>query len=167
MPHALIVEDDANSAAMLAEVVTAEGYSTATAGSLRDARRQLSFRPPDVVLLDLTLPDGSGMDLFESIDRKDCEIVLITGNASLETSIQALRLDTGLGHMAAALDVPTISLYGPTLPGKVGAYGKAQVHLCASGPGAGSGDRNKPCFAGLEAVHVATALDALLLEEGQ
>jgi len=92
VPHALIVEDDANSAAMLAEVVTAEGYSTATAGSLRDARRQLSFRPPDVVLLDLTLPDGSGMDLFESIDRKDCEIVLITGNASLETSIQALRL---------------------------------------------------------------------------
>src|SRR5690606_9782074 len=92
VPHALIVEDDADSAAMLAEVVTAEGYSTATAGSLRDARRQLSFRPPDVVLLDLTLPDGSGMDLFESIDRKDCEIVLITGHASLETSIQALRL---------------------------------------------------------------------------
>jgi len=92
VPHALIVEDDANSAAMLAEVVTGEGYSTATAGSLRDARRQLSFRPPDVVLLDLTLPDGSGMDLFESIDRNDCEIVLITGHASLETSIQALRL---------------------------------------------------------------------------
>jgi DNA-binding NtrC family response regulator len=92
VPHALIVEDDANSAAMLAEVVTAEGYSTATAGSLRDARRQLSFRPPDVVLLDLTLPDGSGMDLFDSIDREDCEIVLITGHASIETSIQALRL---------------------------------------------------------------------------
>lgn len=78
-----------------------------------------------------------------------------------------VAVDTGLGHMAAALDVPTISLYGPTLPGKVGAYGKGQVHLCASGPGAASGDRNKPCFAGLEAVHVATALDALLLEESQ
>jgi heptosyltransferase-1 len=78
-----------------------------------------------------------------------------------------VAVDTGLGHMAAALDVPTISLYGPTLPGKVGAYGKGQVHLCASSPGAGGGDRNKPCFAGLEAVHVATALDALLLEESQ
>ena len=76
-----------------------------------------------------------------------------------------VAVDTGLGHMAAALDVPTISLYGPTLPGKVGAYGKGQIHLCASGPGAGSGDRHKPCFAGLDANRVATELDALLLAQ--
>ena len=74
-----------------------------------------------------------------------------------------VAVDTGLGHMAAALDVPTISLYGPTLPGKVGAYGKGQIHLCASGPGAGSGDRNKSCFDGLDAQHVGTQLEALLL----
>ncbi|MGD9942055.1 MAG: sigma-54-dependent transcriptional regulator [Burkholderiaceae bacterium] len=93
MPHALIVEDDPNSADMLAELVAAEGFSTATAGSLHDARQQFVFRQPDVVLLDLSLPDGSGMELFESLDRNEsCEIVLITGHASLETSIQALRL---------------------------------------------------------------------------
>ncbi|MBN9429954.1 MAG: sigma-54-dependent Fis family transcriptional regulator [Burkholderiales bacterium] len=93
MPHALIVEDDPNSADMLAELVAAEGFSTATAGSLHDARQQIAFRQPDVVLLDLSLPDGSGMELFESVDRgESCEIVLITGHASLETSIQALRL---------------------------------------------------------------------------
>ena len=74
-----------------------------------------------------------------------------------------VAVDTGLGHMAAALDVPTISLYGPTLPGKVGAYGKGQIHLCASGPGAGSGDRHKPCFDGLDARRVGTELEALLL----
>lgn len=74
-----------------------------------------------------------------------------------------VAVDTGLGHMAAALDVPTISLYGPTLPGKVGAYGKGQIHLCASGPGAGSGDRHKPCFDGLDAERVGVALEALLL----
>src|SRR5690606_13845460 len=48
-----------------------------------------------------------------------------------------VAVGTGLGHLAAALDVPTISLHGPTLPGKVGAYGRGQVHLCATGPGAG------------------------------
>ncbi|MBF7729858.1 lipopolysaccharide heptosyltransferase I [Pseudomonas sp. N040] len=74
-----------------------------------------------------------------------------------------VAVDTGLGHLAAALDVPTISLYGPTLPGKVGAYGRGQVHLCASGPGAGSGDRQQPCFAGLDAQRVGTELEALLL----
>ncbi|MCF7201094.1 lipopolysaccharide heptosyltransferase I [Pseudomonas oligotrophica] len=73
-----------------------------------------------------------------------------------------VAVDTGLGHLAAALDVPCISLYGPTLPGRVGAYGRAQVHLCASGPNAGRGDRHKPCFDDLHAERVVTELKALL-----
>ncbi|MCU1718347.1 lipopolysaccharide heptosyltransferase I [Pseudomonas sp. 5P_3.1_Bac2] len=76
-----------------------------------------------------------------------------------------VAVDTGLGHLAAALDVPSISLYGPTLPGRVGAYGRAQIHLCASGPHAGLGDRHKPCFDSLPASRVAEALQALLLAE--
>ncbi|PZP25180.1 lipopolysaccharide heptosyltransferase I [Pseudomonas kuykendallii] len=74
-----------------------------------------------------------------------------------------VAVDTGLGHLAAALDVPCISLYGPTRPYRVGAYGRSQVHLCASGPGAGLGDRDTPCFDGLDAERVGTELEALLL----
>jgi heptosyltransferase-1 len=48
-------------------------------------------------------------------------------------------VDTGLGHLAAALDVPTVSLYGPTNPALTGASGKSQVHLAAQFPCA-------PCF---------------------
>lgn len=73
-----------------------------------------------------------------------------------------VAVDTGLGHLAAALDVPSISLYGPTLPGRVGAYGRSQVHLCASGPNAGKGDRHKPCFDELQSERVASELKALL-----
>jgi len=73
-----------------------------------------------------------------------------------------VAVDTGLGHLAAALDVPSISLYGPTLPGRVGAYGRSQVHLCASGPDAGKGDRVKPCFDDLLPERVANELKALL-----
>jgi heptosyltransferase-1 len=40
-------------------------------------------------------------------------------------------VDTGLGHLAAALAVPTLSLYGSTSPALVGAYGSNQFHLCA------------------------------------
>lgn len=76
-----------------------------------------------------------------------------------------VAVDTGLGHLAAALDVPCISLYGPTLPGRVGAYGRGQVHLCASGPHAGGGDRHKPCFDGLGAERVGNELNALLLAQ--
>lgn len=73
-----------------------------------------------------------------------------------------VAVDTGLGHLAAALDVPGISLYGPTRPGLVGAYGKGQVHLCATGPNAGSGDREKPCFDGLGVERVHAELQDLL-----
>ncbi|MDE2400106.1 MAG: sigma-54-dependent Fis family transcriptional regulator [Burkholderiales bacterium] len=93
MPHALVVDDEADSADMLATLIALEGFTVATAGSLRDARRQLALQEPDIVLLDLILPDGSGMQLVEDAKAlPNTEVVLITGHASLETSIQALRL---------------------------------------------------------------------------
>jgi len=41
----------------------------------------------------------------------------------------AVAVDTGLGHLSAALDVPTVSLYGPTRTRLIGAYGRNQVHI--------------------------------------
>lgn len=93
MPHALVVDDEADSAEMMATLIAMEGFTVATAGSLRDARKQLALQEPDIVLLDLMLPDGSGMQLFDDgKNLANTEVVLITGHASLETSIQALRL---------------------------------------------------------------------------
>ena len=93
MPHALLVDDDADAAETMAMLIASEGFTVATAGSLRDARRQISLQEPDIVLLDLMLPDGSGMELFADAKAlPNTELVLITGHASLDTSIQALRL---------------------------------------------------------------------------
>jgi DNA-binding NtrC family response regulator len=93
MPHALIVDDEADSAETMAMLIANEGFTVATAGSLRDARRQMALQEPDIVLLDLVLPDGNGMELFQDAKAlPNTEVVLITGHASLETSIQALRL---------------------------------------------------------------------------
>ena len=93
MPHALVVDDDHDSAESLRELIAGEQFTVAVAHNLRDARRQISLQQPDIMLLDLRLPDGNGMDLLA--DPKlvaNSEVVLCTGHANLETSIQALRL---------------------------------------------------------------------------
>ncbi|MDQ6618413.1 MAG: sigma-54 dependent transcriptional regulator [Pseudomonadota bacterium] len=92
MPVALIVDDDPNARAGLQELVAAEGFSTVGAATLAEAREALANKP-DIVLLDLMLPDGSGLDLLRETDRQlEMPIVVTTGHASLETSIEALRL---------------------------------------------------------------------------
>lgn len=91
--HVLIVEDDADAALTLRAMIGSDRFTVALAHSLRDARRQIALQQPDIVLLDLQLPDGNGMDLFtDTAFAASCEVVLITGHASLDTSIKALRL---------------------------------------------------------------------------
>ncbi|MEO8038575.1 MAG: sigma-54 dependent transcriptional regulator [Betaproteobacteria bacterium] len=93
MKHVLIVDDEVDTANMMATLVATEGFTVAVASNLRDARRQIVLQKPDVLLLDLYLPDGDGMELLkDDALLRDCEVVLITGHASLETSIEALRL---------------------------------------------------------------------------
>ncbi|HET9652667.1 MAG TPA: sigma-54 dependent transcriptional regulator, partial [Usitatibacter sp.] len=86
-------DDDSNTRDALAAIAQAEGFTTAGAGSIAEARIQLVRQRPDVVIKDLKLPDGSGMDLFEDLeDRSNIETILITGHASVETAVEALRL---------------------------------------------------------------------------
>jgi DNA-binding NtrC family response regulator len=88
----LIVDDDQGFVLGLAELVRREGFVVASAGSLKQARQQIASRLPDIVLVDLRLPDGNGLDLLDSLEPTTApEVVLITGNASLETAVDALR----------------------------------------------------------------------------
>src|SRR3569833_1912497 len=92
MPHVLIVDDDLNTRDALETIATAEGVSTSVADSIRAAQIQMALKRPDVVLADIRLPDGCGMDLFNDIEsRATTQIVLITGHASVETAVEALR----------------------------------------------------------------------------
>jgi two-component system response regulator AtoC len=93
MSRVLVVEDDLDAARMMAALVAQAGFTVATARSLLDARRHIALDPPELVLLDLKLPDGSGLSLFDDpVSIANTQVVLITGHATLETSIEALRL---------------------------------------------------------------------------
>jgi len=91
--HALIVEDEAKSSRYLSKLVELEGFSTSTAASLESARASLKSRVPDLLLVDLMLPDGNGLDLLKDIEnRSSLEVVVITGHASVDTAVEALHL---------------------------------------------------------------------------
>ena len=94
MPHALIVEDDPNSLSGLSAIVAADGFSVDTAISLAQARAALSRFIPDVVLIDLHLPDGSGLDLLSHLPAQPdgvLPVIVMTGNATVESAIEGLR----------------------------------------------------------------------------
>ena len=73
-------------------MVSREGYETTEAGTLAEARAALAAGALDVVLVDLGLPDGSGIELLrEEAGPRRVEFVVITGNASVDSAVEALR----------------------------------------------------------------------------
>jgi two-component system, NtrC family, response regulator HydG len=95
MPHALIVEDDPNSLSGLSAIVAADGFSVDTATTLAEARAALTRFIPDVVLVDLNLPDGGGLDLLQNLPSQPPDgslpVIVMTGNATVESAIEGLR----------------------------------------------------------------------------
>jgi DNA-binding NtrC family response regulator len=106
MAHALIVDDSPSTLESLEQLVQLEGFTTATAPTIDQARIELSKQPPDVVLVDLNLPDGSGLNLFDSIGLNETPpaFVLITGQASLDSAVEALRRGVS-DYLTKPLDV--------------------------------------------------------------
>ena len=92
MREALIIEDEPNERLGLSALLDAEGFRTRTADSLASARRRLAETVPELVLLDLSLPDGSGLELMDDFDEGSRpDIIVLTGNATVESAVQAIR----------------------------------------------------------------------------
>ena len=92
MPEALVVDDDKDFLAALSEMVSQEGFSTRTASSIKDAREQMNHSLPDVVLLDVDLPDGSGIEFLKEISSLPPSVVMITGHATVDAAVEAIQI---------------------------------------------------------------------------
>ena len=67
----LVVEDDERTAAFLADNLAADGYRVSTAAAAGEALRAIEVRRPDLVVLDLMLGDGSGLDVLDRVRASD------------------------------------------------------------------------------------------------
>jgi len=67
LPTVLLVEDDPVVCSFLADNLIADGFAVVGAASLREARNRLAHTPPDIVVVDVGLPDGSGLELVERV----------------------------------------------------------------------------------------------------
>lgn len=91
MTFTLIVDDEVSFAAGMAEFLRCQGHTVACADNLSQARDHLERKIPDVLLLDLMLPDGSGLQLFENFrDHRPKKIVIITGHSGVKSLIKSM-----------------------------------------------------------------------------
>jgi putative two-component system response regulator len=87
----LVVDDDAVTREMLTAILERHAYRCTTTGDLAGARHWLGSAPFDLVLLDIGLPDGSGMDLIETAAREH-GVVMISALDDEATTERALQL---------------------------------------------------------------------------
>jgi len=96
MGRVLVVDDDPKIAAICAEVLSNMGFEVATAGFIAEARRSLRDHRPDLMLLDVTLPDGDGFAFLEELkaERASSHLSVIFVSARTETAskVKALKL---------------------------------------------------------------------------
>jgi len=89
----LVVDDEVSVRTSLEKVLSKEGYITKTAGSGNDAIKILSKVPVDIVLSDLKMPDGDGLDLLRAVKKitPNTEVILLTGYGTVETAVEAMK----------------------------------------------------------------------------
>jgi two-component system nitrogen regulation response regulator NtrX len=90
----LVVDDEADIRMLIDEILSDEGYRVSTAGNAAEARSQVSSSSPDLILLDIWMPDTDGITLLKewSADNDShFRVVMMSGHGTVETAIEATR----------------------------------------------------------------------------
>ena len=94
-PHILVVDDEADIRGLLKEILSEEGYEVDVAANAVQARASRARQSPDLVLLDIWMPDVDGISLLRewSASTTDgCPVVMMSGHGTVETAVEATRL---------------------------------------------------------------------------
>ena len=91
----LVVDDEADIRTLLKEILSEEGYEVDVAADAAQARVSRARTTPDLVLLDIWMPDMDGITLlreWSAASSEDCPVVMMSGHGTVETAVEATRL---------------------------------------------------------------------------
>ncbi len=94
-PHILVVDDEADIRGLLKEILSEEGYEVDVAANAVQARASRARQTPDLVLLDIWMPDVDGISLlreWSATAADGCPVVMMSGHGTVETAVEATRL---------------------------------------------------------------------------
>jgi len=93
--HILVVDDEKDIRELVKEILEEEGYDVTVAEGGEAARRARQMRRPDLVLLDIWMPDVDGITLLKEWSgngKPDAPVIMISGHGTVETAVEATRL---------------------------------------------------------------------------
>lgn len=93
MDKILIIDDEVQLRGLLARIISLEGYEVVVAGDCTAGLKALERETPDVVLCDVKLPDGNGVDMVSKIiaASPDTEVILLTAYGNIPDGVQAIK----------------------------------------------------------------------------
>ena len=93
--HVLVVDDEPDIRELVRDILVDEGYQVEVAANGESARSALRARRPDLILLDIWMPDVDGISLLREWSERGgvpCPVIMISGHGSVETAVEATRL---------------------------------------------------------------------------
>lgn len=94
--YILVVDDEPDIRSLVSEILEDEGYKVAVAEDGASARKSLRDRLPDLILLDIWMPDVDGISLLREWSESDqglpCPVIMMSGHGTVETAVEATRL---------------------------------------------------------------------------
>src|SRR6188474_1952698 len=91
----LVVDDESDIRDLVQEILSEEGYTVETAASAAEARAACAKQAPDLVLLDIWMPDSDGISLLREWQQAQsftAPVVMMSGHGTVETAVEATRL---------------------------------------------------------------------------
>lgn len=93
--HILVIDDERDICETVRDILVDEGYEVSVAETAEDARQARRLRRPDLVLMDVWLPDTDGITLLREWTEQagfTSPVIMISGHATVETAVEATRL---------------------------------------------------------------------------